>query len=255
MKLTGKIIINTRPLAEDDNISSCLTQMGAELIHFPLIKILPTEDNAQKDFIFRDISAYKHIVFTSKNGVKYFFDYLNTKFLRKKLITDDTCFYVIGKTTAEELKQYDIANIFVCKGNTSEDFVQELESLNFSNQKILLALGNKASDLLEKKLQQKNVVQRVDVYKTQFEENISIPLVAEIKQNRYSIIIFTSPSGIENFAKIMQSAGISQDFRIACIGEITKRKALEYKIVPLLTASKPDGKIFANEIRQYILNH
>jgi hypothetical protein len=35
MKLTGKIIINTRPLAEDDDISFCLTQMGAELIHFP----------------------------------------------------------------------------------------------------------------------------------------------------------------------------------------------------------------------------
>ncbi|MBB3186116.1 uroporphyrinogen-III synthase [Microbacter margulisiae] len=249
--LSGKIVILTQPLADDDSLSSHLEQVGAEIIRYPLIEIMPTRESPEKHSVFSQIASYTYIIFTSKNGVSYFFEYAAGSNTRKD-IREEVRYAAIGNKTAAELQKYGIQASYVSRGNTSEDFVQELLQQNITGQEILLPLGTLAPDTLEQSLSSYNVVTRLNVYETRYVSIIPPEIIARIEGNRYDLIIFTSPSAIESFMHFMQQAGIRGDFRMACIGKTTARKATEMGIQPLLVSSKPDGAVFAKEIYSYL---
>ena len=85
---------------------SKLNKDGIKLSHFPMIKTKPVE---QEINLF-DIDC---VIFTSKNGVKYFFK--NKQIIDSKL--DDKFFICIGKKTAQKLKEMGFDTSYVCKKN------------------------------------------------------------------------------------------------------------------------------------------
>jgi len=250
--IEGKIVISTRPISGDDKIVSFLENKGATVLHIPMIEISAIEYLPEMGRIGTKLSDFDIIILTSKNGVKCFFEYL----VKVKLIgyiNTATKFIAIGGRTAEEIRKYNITNIYVNKGNTSEDLIEDLLGQNISSKKILLPLAEMASDMLEKGLSVNNSVTRINVYKTiavtEFDKNI----LNCIQNDLYEVIIFTSPSAIINFMKAIAPFNIKNQLKIACIGKITQKKAIEYNIKPIITSSVTDEVIFAYEIQQYLL--
>lgn len=250
--IEGKIVISTRPTSDGDKIVSFLENKGATVLHLPMIEISAIESMPEIDKIGTKLSDFDIIILTSKNGVRYFFEYLE-KVKLIGYINPATKFIAIGGRTAEEIRKYNITNIYVNKGNTSEDLIEDLMGQDISSKKILLPLAEMASDLLEKKLSVKNSVTRINVYKTiavtEFDKNI----LDSIRDDLYEVIIFTSPSAIINFMKAIAPLNIKNQLKIACIGKITHKKAIEYNIKPVITSSVADEMIFAYEIQQYLL--
>ncbi len=100
--LFGQRILVTREHAEG---FEPLEELGAEIIEFPTIEIVPPERYDELDISIDKINAYNWLIFTSRNGVKYFFK----RFFEKERDIRDLSgikICTIGTKTAQELKKY-----------------------------------------------------------------------------------------------------------------------------------------------------
>ena len=82
-----------------------LEELGAEIIEFPTIEIVPPETYDELDLSIDKINTYNWIIFTSRNGVKYFF---KRYFEKNKDIRDLKGIHIcaIGIRTAQEIQKY-----------------------------------------------------------------------------------------------------------------------------------------------------
>ncbi len=100
--LFGHRILVTREHAEG---FEPLEELGAEIIEFPTIEIVPPERYDELDISIDKINTYNWLIFTSRNGVKYFFK----RFFEKERDIRDLSgikICAIGAKTAQEIKKY-----------------------------------------------------------------------------------------------------------------------------------------------------
>lgn len=212
--------------------------------------IIPEE----KSLVFQNLNAYNWIIFTSGNGVKFFFKKLETIGLRNQL-NPELQFAVIGEKTAKELENSGFKVKYISQGSTSDLFLEELKSgVLKAEDRVLLALGNRAGTTLEKGLSSFLTVHRLDVYETKPVLDYSKEILSQILADTYDLIIFTSPSGVERLVEIMGKGPLPK-LKAACIGKTTEKALLKFGITPLLTSSKSEGKSFAEEIINYLLKY
>ena len=100
----------------------------AEVIHYPVISIQPRPFASVQDYFIR-LPSYTHLLFTSKNSVKVFCDYL--VFLPASL--DNKIILAIGTTTAHALRLQGIHVNHLAKNATQEGMVQTLQQLALHN--------------------------------------------------------------------------------------------------------------------------
>ncbi len=251
LKNKSNIIISTRPFYEKDNISETLIKNGLIVINSPLIKIVKSENFAEKNEVINNINYYNNIIFTSKNGVSYFFKFLEEN-NKTDLMKNNFKFFVIGDSTASELNNYGHTPYYICKKNTSDDFIEELLTLDeITNKKNLFVAGNLSSEKIIEKLSDISEIKRLTVYETVKIQEFTKESFCYIKEDNYFLIIFTSPSAIESFINIIEKENIQSNFRIACIGKTTANKAIEKGLTPILISKNSNGVEFANEILNY----
>ncbi|MDD5185208.1 MAG: uroporphyrinogen-III synthase [Paludibacter sp.] len=251
--LENKIIISTRPLSVNDSIKNRLTERGAIVLDFPMIKICAVDLTGEIKDRLQQIATYQWIVFTSKNGVDYFFQMLN----RLNIKTDELSsikIAVVGKMTSEEVLKNNCRPHLISSGNTSADLLKELVEKIKPSEKVLLALGELAEDTFEKGLVNSGKITRINVYKTVQPDMISTEIIERIKKDNYHIILFTSPSGVQYFNKIMSDNKIIVDFRTACIGVTTEKAMLKNNCKPLFVSQRSNGETFVNELERFFNN-
>ncbi|MEW6067953.1 MAG: uroporphyrinogen-III C-methyltransferase [Nitrospirota bacterium] len=216
-----------------------LEDLGAEIIEFPTIEIVPPENYDDLDKSIEKIETYAWLIFTSRNGVKYFFN----RFLEKdKDIRDlkgiKIC--VIGTKTAEEIKKYGIKvdlipDEFRAEG-LIEAFVRSQESVirsdNFKPLKgirFLLPRAKVAREIFPEKVRELGGEIDVPVvYRTIKPELRGKRLKRFLKEGKISIATFTSAATFNNFKEIMgeDADELLNGVAIAVIGPVTA-KAVE----------------------------
>ena len=241
--LKNKTIISTRPLSDDDTLKKSLTEKGAVIFDFPMIRIVINDLNTEIQTALANISTFEWLLFTSKNGVECFF----------KLLKDDRHvelpkIAVIGKITANEVRKNGFEPTLVAAGNTSENFISELKTKLVSTDTILLISGELADTKFEDNL---SSVTRLNVYKTIETADHSKEIINRIKENDYDMLVFTSPSGFRNFVRVMRDNNCNNNFKIACIGKTTEKEAVYQGYTPLIVSAKATGDFFTDEIERY----
>ena len=102
--LSGRRIAVTRARDQASELGAKLTALGAEVEALPLITVSKSIDKTILHEVLSELGGYDWIVFTSANGVRYFFD----EFLR---IFDDIRalgllrFAAIGEATAKAIRE------------------------------------------------------------------------------------------------------------------------------------------------------
>lgn len=240
--LENKIIISTRPLSDDDTLKKSLTEKGATVLDFPMIRIVINSLNTEIQTTFANINTFEWLLFTSKNGVDSFF-----KILKEVKPVSLPKIAVIGQTTAKEVLKNGIEPELVSSGNTSEDFIGELKTKLRSEDSVLVIQGELADTKLEHQL---SSATRLNVYKTIKTVNHSAEIINRIKADDYDMLVFTSPSGFRNFVKVMNENNCN-NFKIACIGKTTEKEILHLGYTPLIVSAKSSGDFFTNEIERY----
>jgi len=252
-ELKNKIVISTRPLNEDDSIKDYLEGRGATVLDFPMIKIFPVTLTDETTNLLLHIKDYQWIVFTSKNGVKSFFLFLNELGVNLEVLSDIKI-AVIGKKTAAEVVKFYRQPDLTSSGNNSADLAVELAEVLNPTDKVLLALAELANDKLEKSITDLCIVTRFNVYMTKDEDVVSLEIIEQIKSDNYHIILFTSPSGFRHFSKIMIENNITANIRAACIGTTTEEEMLKNNWQPMLVSSRSEGENFARQLEVILKN-
>ncbi len=245
-----KSVISTQPLEQAEKLRLALEGTGIPFFNLPMIhtEALPLSDEI-KDVI-RKLKQFSLIIFTSKNGVINFWKALEEMNLTFPVGLKTA---VIGGGTSRALQEYHGKPDYVNEGKTSPDFAAYLKSEIISERdKILLVQGNLAPDFLFNELNKIAAVKRINVYQTLAEETCDENIMKEIRNDRYGLLVFSSPSGFSNFYKFYKNdeEGKSR-LRILSIGNTTTEAISRICEADIITAAKPGTQGLKNEILSY----
>ena len=168
-----------------------------DIVHLPMIKLdpVPLEPSAVKDLISR-LDEYHIVLLTSRASVKYFFEILQKQnYELSKLKEKD--FVVIGKNTAEVLKQYHLEPALVPAVETSEGLLAAmLDRFEMKGKKVLFPRSSLPNHYLKDGLVRHGAtVDQITVY-----QNSKLPK-RELPREGIDKVLFTSPSTVHNFLR------------------------------------------------------
>lgn len=234
--LAGRTVVITRAENQASEFVTELELYGAEVTVCPTIEIRELDSYERLDEAIDHLYGYDWLIFTSVNGVHYFFQRLKARD-RNTSDLDELKVCAIGEATADRLRDLHvhvdvIPEEFKAEGVFSalERFVggpQALKNLN-----VLIPRASVARDYLPKTLEQARA--RVDVvpaYRTSLPANLDRGRVAAMLSGSADCIAFTSSSTVRNLAKLFDTQDLSAPLAgvvVACIGDITATTAAEY---------------------------
>jgi uroporphyrinogen-III synthase len=249
-ELHDKIIISTQPEDSFPDLVKALKDTGARVTNFPMIAVVEAPISELQESQIKNVGQFQWLVFTSKNGIQYFFqkykDLKGTPFLPDKVKTA-----VIGEKTGKELLTHGITPDFISKSNLAEIFAKELKEMVIPyNANVLLLLGNLAGNTLSDTLQNHALVQRIDCYETIKPQEDDLYHIKIIASGKYDLIIFTSSSAFQNFAEIVKKYNIDiKNLKVVSIGKSTTKTMAEYGVNPVFTAKQSNIEGISEEIR------
>jgi uroporphyrinogen III methyltransferase/synthase len=236
LPLAGRAIVITRAQSQADEFATELERYGAQVVLCPTIEICPLESYERLDEAIEHLYGYDWIIFTSVNGVEYFFQRLKTRG-RDASELDELKVCAIGEATGDRLRDLHthvdvIPEEFKAEGVFSalERFLggaAALAGLNF-----LIPRASVARDYLPKALEKAGA--RVDVvpaYRTALPANLDRGRVAAMLSGSADCIAFTSSSTVRNLARLFDTQDLTAALAgvaIACIGDITANTAADF---------------------------
>ncbi len=220
LPLYGKKVIVTR--VESSKLDSRLRALGAEVISFPVIQIMPPENEQPLLDAIAEIHTYDWIIFTSANGVRSFFDRIkDLRPFRARICT-------IGPATQAEVEKNKLLVDVVPQEYVAEGLVSSLPE-DLTGQRILIPRAAVARDVVPVELRKRGaIVDVVEAYRTIIPEN------SQADPGTADWVTFTSSSTVKNY---LQLAGKPQA-RIASIGPITSATLRENGLEPDLEAEE-----------------
>ena len=234
--LAGRTVVITRAQNQADEFVAELERYGASVLLCPTIEIRELESYERLDEAIEDLYGYDWLIFTSVNGVEYFFRRLKIG-NRDISDVDELKVCAIGEATAERLRDLHvhvdvIPEEFKAEGVFSalERFVGGPEAIRGLN--VLIPRASVARDYLPKALEQAGA--RVDVipaYRTELPADLDRGRVAAMLSGSADCIAFTSSSTVRNLARLFDTQDLSNTLAgvvIACIGDITATTAADY---------------------------
>ena len=224
--LFGKGIVITRPERQADDLACLLSAEGAHPIAFPTIKIAPPVSWQELDESIDKLTTYDWLIFTSANGVQFFFERLRDK---NKDIRDLKGIKIccIGPATARQIEDKGIKVDLIPEQFIAEGILESFDKVNLKGCKILIPRAAKARDILPRGLKKQGAeVDVVTTYQTVNSGKKKEELAALIGDNKVDIITFTSSSTVTNFMEIMgRDFKLPTQVKVACIGPVTAETA------------------------------
>lgn len=245
--LSNKVIISTHAKSNNDTLSELMINAGARYFHMPFIQVSQNYLNDEEQQIIKNINNFDNIIFTSKNGVKYFFKYINQS---KISLKPEINFLVIGKGTHSELVKYGYSAKYINQGNDSITFAENLKTIIDPREKTLSVLGNLAPNRIPDSINRYSHAQRINIYKTEKLSYTNNPVKDIINNYEFDLILFSSPSSFNNFLEEFSNIDIRK-LKTACIGTITAESIKKKNIEPLFIAQKSDNKGFFDATIDY----
>jgi uroporphyrinogen-III synthase len=198
--LAGRRIALTRSSAQSMDWRSALESRGAEVIELPMIRVSKDVNLHTLAEVLQEFGSYEWLVFTSANGVKFFFE----EFIR---VHEDIRalglirIAVIGEATAAAVRELHLRIDLQPKKATAEELASELINREaMDSAKVLVVTGNRNRELLVERLHEaRAIVDQLPVYKTEATDLAADPAVGDFRAQGADAILFASPSAAQSF--------------------------------------------------------
>lgn len=236
--LFGKTILVTRARAQASVLTEQLMALGANVIEAATIKTEALELSEADIRVVEHLEDYKYIIFTSAEGVRYFFDTLKAhgKDVRS-LGSNKVC--AIGSATAKAVTDYGIIPDVVPANYRGESVVEALEPLVIANDKVLLIQPKVARGVIPRELRHLDIhVDILRLYETVQDDSQQDILEAALENGEVDYITFTSSSTVTNALELLgaNAKELLANARIACIGPITAATVVENGLQPAIVS-------------------
>jgi uroporphyrinogen-III synthase len=198
--LSGRRIVITRPRESAAEWRLKLESLGATVLELPLIQVRKEVNPETLAEVLAGFGSYEWLIFTSINGVKYFFE----EFFR---VHDDiraiglTRVAVVGEATAAAVRDLHLRVELQPKKASGEELAKELiERESMDSAKVLVVTGNLNREILVQKLEDaRAIVDCLPVYKTEETDLAKDPVAGEFRTRGADAILFASPSAAQSF--------------------------------------------------------
>jgi uroporphyrinogen III methyltransferase/synthase len=225
--LTGKKILITRAREQLGEFATLLKKTGAGVIEFPTIEIAPPLRWKDLDRVLRQLKSYDWLIFTSANGVHFFWQRLKEKGKIRLPSSIKVC--AIGPATANQLKEKKISVDYMPKEFIAEAILDGFGKMFINGKRILLARAKKARDILPRGLRKMGAeVDVVEAYRTVKPKGESKRLRQLLRDGKIDVITFTSSSTVNHFVELLNKEDLKKLLRgiaVACIGPVTTKTA------------------------------
>jgi uroporphyrinogen III methyltransferase / synthase len=243
LPLFGRRVVITRTRDQNSELREKLESLGAEVLELPLITITKDVDKFGLVEILAELGMYDWIVFTSANGVRYFFeDFLKGyNDIRALGLLRFAC---VGKATAREIEQHHIRVECMPDTATGASLADALIATgSLDSAKVIVVTGNLNRDKLIKKLEAgRAIVDRLQLYKTEKTDLANDPVADDFRQHGADAILFASSSAAESYHTQSAALELAPDARKPLIGSIgaqTSDSLAEAGMAPDFVAARP----------------
>ena len=233
--LFGKKIIVTRAREQASDLVKLLTDLGAECIECPTIKVVEPDETKALDNAISNIGKYEWLIFTSVNGVKYFFDKLFEKGLDVRALGSLKA-ATIGPATSQKLLDYGIKSDVIPETYRAESVVEAFKEIDVKDKNILLPRALEARSVLPEELTKMGAkIDDVASYQTVTVHENKDLLISELEDGNVDMVTFTSSSTVKNFKGMIPDdrfKELTSKLKVASIGPITSdtAKDLDFEI-------------------------
>ena len=189
-------------------------------IHFPVIEIVPKHvEEFELKKAYDDLNLYTHLVFTSKNAVKVFFDHLKEISFPIQDLKNKTVI-AVGSVTAEHLRPFGFSSLHVAQFEHQEGVIELLNTLDLEDAYLFFPRSALSRPAIIHYFQKKEIrYQASDLYDIKINKEEPLPDLDLIDE-----ILFTSPSTVKGFLEVF--GHLPKNKRLTAIGPITQ-KALQ----------------------------
>lgn len=194
--LCGVRVMVTRPADQAADLYKKLRELGAEPMPYPTIATEPNLDMSGWE-AFKNITTRNNwLIFTSENGVRYFFDQYSSHFCDIRRLAGFKI-AAIGQGTESALARYHLAADFVPIKFTVNDLASEFtKKHNITKANIIRIRGNLANDTFENETIKAGAkVTPITVYNT-FHPNWPDGMKEKLFEHPPHAIMFTSGSSV-----------------------------------------------------------
>lgn len=227
--LFGRRIIVTRTREQASELVAGLEENGASCYECSTINIEPVEDYDILDEALERIDEYHWVLFTSLNGVKYFFNRLYEKGLdARDLKGPDIA--TVGKSTADLLLKYGINADLIPPVFTGEGLAESLLDQGVEGRNVLIPRAVEGREILPETLRGGGAqVTIAPLYRNVPPQGRRDELRAELESGTVDMVTFTSSSTVRNFLTMVDAKDqeelerLMEGVRIAAIGPITAK--------------------------------
>jgi uroporphyrinogen III methyltransferase/synthase len=242
--LFGKKVLVTRSRSQSSALADAIDDLGGEAVEFPVIQIQePTKPEKLKalDQALQSLSQFDRVIFTSVNGVEFFFHRLKVLNLDIRTMTK-AVIAAVGPKTAEALSVKGLHVETLPQTYQAEGLLEKLFPQLKKGEKVLLPRADIARSYLPEKLTELGLeVTAVDVYETISSDEGADEIAAQLQNKEINLITFTSSSTVHNLVHILklqnlEPSRVLEEIDLACIGPVTAQTALDYGLTVKYTA-------------------
>ena len=174
--LFGRKVIITRPEKGEGKLGGRLRELGADVFEYPCIKIEKSiENKGLVNAAIETISNYQWLVFTSKNGVDFFFESLFEKGLDVRAL-GSIKIAVVCPQTDNSLMKYGLKADLLPITYNGDCLGDLLGKTLKKNEKVLIMRAALHGDALTDHLNQKGIIYNdVAIYETKYLSQVDNP--------------------------------------------------------------------------------
>jgi len=231
--LLGRGVVVTRAREQASDLVQLLQDRGACCFPFPTIAIQPLPDTTHIQEALHDLQHLDWLVFTSVNGVRFFWEQLGLAGLDSRAIGPCRV-AAIGPATADAVRSKGVNPDFVPETYVAESVVQGMLSFGVEGKEVLIPRAETAREVLPQELKKAGARVRVlPVYRTELAEESAEPILEAMDQGKVHVVTFTSSSTVSNFFSLLTPDQLrphvqTGQVRLACIGPITAKTLESY---------------------------
>lgn len=219
--LLGRRIVVTRNREQAGELSGRLEALGATVLELPLVRVSPVIDRDLWAEIFPELGSYDWLVFTSPNGVRYFFEAFFKVFpdLRALGVMRIAC---VGEATAAAVRALHLEVELTPAKAVAEELAKLLVATDsLDSAKVLVVTGNQNRDVLVKRLEEaRAIVDCFMAYKTEQTDLAEEPAVLDFREHGADAILFTSSSGVRSYVAQASAIQLSDTAKRPLVGSI-----------------------------------
>lgn len=226
--LFGKRIAVTRSREQASALVEKLSELGADCVECPTIKIVPVKDHSKLEAAIKNLKSYDWLIFTSVNGVAFFFDTLFNLGLDSRALGGLKT-AVIGPATHEKLLSFGVNADVIPESYVAESVIEAFKSEDVKGKKFLLPRAKDARSVLPVQLTEMGgIVDEIITYEAVEDTEQSAEITKLLERGEIDMMTFTSSSTVSNFVKNIPEgrlAELMKNVKIASIGPITSETA------------------------------